>query len=309
MSLPTHPRTFLLTLALGLVAVPALGDLLVSGQNTNTIFRFDENSGLFIEKLIGPSAGLSSPVGMRVGPDGKLYIGNQGNGVINRYDFVTGDLTVFATTSFAPTDIQFTAAGDLLASDFLGTDVFRFDLNTGDNLGAFTSGGSLLQPTNMLLAGDYLYVSSLGTNEVQRFDAVTGVYDQTFVSAGAGLTFPAGLAFGPDDNFYVSSLLTHQILRFDGVTGAALNPVPWLATPDLSFPSDLLFQGDALLIATTGSQGVLRYDGTDLVTFASHPDLQIAGQILIAEVPEASTIVLCGVAGLAAAGAWMRRRR
>jgi hypothetical protein len=257
--------------------------MLVSGQSTNTIFLFDENSGAFLGKLLDPSDGLNSPVGLRVGPDGMLYIGNQGNGVINRYDFATDTLSVFATTSFAPTDIQFTAAGDLLTSDFSGNQVFRFDLDTGDNLGAFTTGGSLVQPTNMLIDGDDLYVSSLGTGEVQRFNAVTGAYLETFVSAGSGgLTFPAGLQFGPDDNLYVSSLLTHQILRYDGVTGDPVNPIPWLFAPLDSFPSDLLFlpNGD-LLIATTGSFGVLKFDGTDLTTFASHPDLQIAGQILI----------------------------
>lgn len=303
----------------GLVSILCLaplqsqGEMLVSSQNTNTIFVFDESSGAFIDKLLDSSDGLNSPVGMRVGPDGMLYIGNQGNGVINRYDFATDTLSVFASTAFAPTDIQFTASGDLLTSDFFGTQVFHFDLGTGNNLGGFTTGGSLIQPTNMLIDGNDLYVSSLGTGEIQRFNATTGAYVETFVSAGSGgLTFPAGLQFGPDDNLYVSSLLTHQILRYDGSTGAPLNPTPWLATPLDTFPSDLLFlaNGD-LLIATTGSFGVLKYDGTDLTTFASHPDLQIAGQVLITAIPEATSVAL-GLGGLLAlTGRWLctRHRR
>jgi outer membrane protein assembly factor BamB len=299
--MPFRCKVFML-LVLMLAAGSARADLLVSGQNTNSIFRFDETTGEFLGKLLGPDAGLSSPVGMRIGPDGDLYIANQASGVINRYNFATSTLSVFASTGFAPTDIQFNGAGQLITSDFFGTGVYKFDLATGTNLGQFVTGGSLLQPTNMLISSDLLYVSSLGTGEVQRFDATTGAYVDTFISSGsAGLTFPAGLAINADDDLLVSSLLTHQILRFDGSTGAQLNPVPWLVTPTDSFPSDLLVDGNGdLLIATTGSFGVLKYDGTSLTTFASHPDLQIAGQLLIVPVPEASSIVLCAVASLLA---------
>jgi streptogramin lyase len=301
-------------LVIVLFSAQASADLLVSGQDTNTIFRFNQDTGAFIDKLVGPSAGLNSPVGMRVGPDGFLYIANQGNGVINRFDFITKSISIFATTNLAPTDIQFAANGDLLVSDFNGSNVYRIDGTTGSNLGAFTTGGSLSQPTNMLQKGNNLYVSSLGTGEVQRFNATTGAYIDTFVAAGTGgLSFPAGLQFGPDKNLYVSSLLTHQIIRFDAAASSpvpAINPVPWLSVPDGSFPSDLLFLGNDLLIATTGSFGVLKYNGTNLTTFASHPDLRIAGQLLVTSVvPEASTLVMTGFGCILLTAVTLTKRR
>jgi hypothetical protein len=60
-----------------------------------------------------------------------------------------------------------------------------------------------------------------------------------------------------------------------------------------------LFHNGDLLISTTGSQGVLKWDGTNLTTFASAPGLQIGGQLVIAQVPEASSLLL-GAGGLTA---------
>ncbi len=305
----------ILSLALLVFAAsPAWADLFVSGQNTNTIFRFDENTGAFIEKLIGPSAGLNSPVGLRIGPDGKLYIANQGNGVINKYDFGTGTLSVFANTSIAPTDIQFLANGNMIVSDFNGTTVQQYDITNGISLGTFATDSGLIQPTNMLIDGNNLYVSSLGAGSVLRFNATTGAFIDTYVSPGSGgLAFPAGLQFGPDDNFYVSSLLVHQIIRFDASSAAPippLAPIPFISAPVDSFPSDLLFVGDDLLIATAGGLGILKYSGGSLAQFASHPDLQIAGQMLRHTViPEAGSLVLAGLGTTMVVGIGFFRRR
>jgi WD40 repeat protein len=305
----------ILTFALSLLAVgPAWADLFVSSQNTNTVFRFDETTGAFIEKLIGPSAGLNSPVGMRIGPDGKLYIANQGNGVINKYDFGTGTISVFANTAIAPTDIQFLSNGNMIVSDFFGTTVQQYDITNGNSLGTFATSAALSQPTNMLIDGNNLYVSSLGTGSVVRFNATTGAFIDTYVGAGSGgLTFPAGIQFGPDSNFYVSSLLTHQVIRYDSSDTAPIDPlapIPFVSAPNDSFPSDLLFVGNDLLIATTGSFGILKYSGGSLSTFASHPDLQIAGQMLLySPIPEAGTLVLAGLGTIMGLGGYVLRRR
>jgi sugar lactone lactonase YvrE len=305
----------LLTLALlTFAACPSWADLFVSSQNTNTIFRFDEATGAFIEKLIGPSAGLNSPVGMRIGPDGKLYIANQGNGVINKYDFGSGTLSVFASTTIAPTDIQFLANGNMIVSDFFGTTIQQYDITNGNSLGTFATDAGLVQPTNMLIAGNNLYVSSLGAGSVLRFNATTGAFIDTYVAAGSGgLAFPAGIQFGPDNNFYVSSLLTHQVIRYDASDAAPIDPLaptPFVAAPTDSFPSDLLFVGNDLLIATTGGFGVLKYSGGSLSPFASHPDLLIAGQMLLySPIPEASSLVLAGLGTTMAVGLSFLRRR
>ena len=89
-----------------------------------------------------------------------------------------------------------------------------------------------------------LFTSSLGSDEVLRFDAGTGAFIGAFVSAGSGgLDGPEGMAFGPDGNLYVPAEYSHAIHRFDGTTGAPLAP---LAT-GLSDPNKVVFGSDGTL--------------------------------------------------------------
>lgn len=307
------PRFVIAGLATVLLAAGSRAELLVSSQDTNTIFRFDENTGAYLGVLMDASDGLNGPVGMRLGPDGKLYVGNQTGGNVLQYDFSTDSASVFATApvAFGPADVQFLPDGDLLVSNFYGNSIIRFDGATGDYDGDFTSGGVLIQPTNMLFSGDDLIISSLGTNEVLKYNAATGEYIDTLISAGsAGLAFPAGLALEGDDTLYVSSLLGQQILQFDLATGAPIGTGLLVDAPPFSFPSDLLQLPDSggLLIATTGSQGVLKFNGVSLTTFAYAPGLQIAGQMLLVAIPETSSVLL-SAAGFIGFIAFEARRR
>jgi hypothetical protein len=72
-----------------------------------------------------------------------------------------------------------------------------------------------------------LYVSSLGTDSVLRYDGTTGEFLGEFVASGAGgLAEPEGLTFGPDGNLYVASLAfetsdgPRAVLRFQGPSGS-----------------------------------------------------------------------------------------
>jgi hypothetical protein len=71
-----------------------------------------------------------------------------------------------------------------------------------------------------------LLVSSAATNQVLRYDGITGAFIDAFVSAGSGgLESPSGLTLGPDGNLYVSGstmFTSSQVLRYDGTTGAFL---------------------------------------------------------------------------------------
>src|ERR1700683_3211290 len=51
------------------------------------------------------------------------------------------------------------------------------------------------------------FVTSYLNNEVLKYDGTTGAFVSVFVSAGSGgLSYPVGLAFGPDGNLYVCSV-------------------------------------------------------------------------------------------------------
>ncbi len=71
-----------------------------------------------------------------------------------------------------------------------------------------------------------LYVVSSGSDEVLRFDGVSGAFVDVFVAAGAGgLDDPLDLTFGPDGALYVTSRGTNgnpdnnSVIRFNGTTG------------------------------------------------------------------------------------------
>ena len=103
------------------------------------------------------------------------------------------------------------------------------------------------RPRAYSFADDALYVSSAGSNQILRFHGTSGAFLGVFVDA---VSFPDGLAFGPDGHLYVSSyvssvnnssVIDQAILRFDGTTGAALEPFVRFGSSSLFEPIGLVF--------------------------------------------------------------------
>jgi streptogramin lyase len=108
-----------------------------------------------------------------------------------------------------------------------------------------------------------LLVASENTNQVLRYDSITGAFQAVFVSAGSGgLTNPHFIAIDPDRNVYVTSA-TGQILRYNGFTGAFLGVFVAAGSGGLVSPQGLAFGLDGqLYVADAGTNAVLRYSGT-----------------------------------------------
>jgi DNA-binding beta-propeller fold protein YncE len=89
-----------------------------------------------------------------------------------------------------------------------------------DRLGAFVrgfaSGGGLVFPQGLAFGLDgHLYVASGMTDQILRYDGVTGAFIDVFVAAGSGgLDLPRGIVFGPDGHLYVVSEATNRVLRY-----------------------------------------------------------------------------------------------
>jgi sugar lactone lactonase YvrE len=123
--------------------------------------------------------------------------------------------------------------------------------------------GGVSAPRNAIFGPDgLLYVTSLQTDSILRYDGRTGAFIGTFVTSGTGgLDGPWALAFGPDGNLYVSGSLSNNVLRFapDGalLDGASGGFVPTGAF-GLSHPKGLAFDADGNLYvsSTTGGGGV-----------------------------------------------------
>lgn len=67
----------------------AVGDLLVASYNTDSILRFDDQTGAFIDTFAAGSE-LNLVEFMTVGPDGNLYVSSPLTDSILRYDGQTG---------------------------------------------------------------------------------------------------------------------------------------------------------------------------------------------------------------------------
>jgi hypothetical protein len=111
------------------------------------------------------------------------------------------------------------------------------------------------------LTSPYFLVSDYDWGRIQRFDAATGAFIDTFAT---GIT-PAGeLARGPDGNIYVSSFTDNKIFKINGVNGAPMGA--FISGGALVAPRGIAFGSDGNLYVAktynqTGASAVQRYDG------------------------------------------------
>jgi Calx-beta domain len=179
------------------------GDLFVAGYLSHSVARFDWASQTYQPFVAPGSGGLNNSGEIAVGPDGNVYVGDNSQSIVFRYDGATG----------AP----------LPAPGQTGA-VF---VNAGAN-GAGGMQSVAFGPDGNVYLGD-------GTsNRILEYQGPAGPSPGAFIGVFAtvnndnpvvGLGNPA---FGPDGNLYVGAITSDaisQIYRFDGSTGAPL-PAP-----------------------------------------------------------------------------------
>ena len=108
--------------------------------------------------------------------------------------------------------------------------------------------------------GDVVFVSSLGGDEVLRYDATTGVFIDTFipVANNGGLSQPHGILERCND-LLVCSFGTDSILIYDRQSGAPIG-VFADATSGLSQPTYIIYGPDGMVyVSSQGSDEILRY--------------------------------------------------
>jgi WD40 repeat protein len=140
--------------------------------------------------------------------------------------------------------------------------VLRYNQVTGDLIGEFiTFSDGEIHPTNLTYGPDgNLYVASFFSQNIVRYNGITGAFIDVFVPPGSGgLAAPNGMTFGPDGNLYVPSYFytnTPGILRYNGKTGAFID----VFVPGGKFLFKPEFGPDGNLYIPSPT-GILRYDG------------------------------------------------
>ncbi len=318
-------------------------ELFVSDNFGNQILRYNETTGAFLGVVVPtPSAmndsKLSAPTGMQIGPDDLLWVANgeprfpNANGVpnsIQRYTLGGAYVDTFAMGGnlSSPSDIKFGPDGQLYVANlggesiwFQGDSVLKYsptDGSTSTKLGVGNiSGASYLRfDGNTMLVSNYNFnpVSTTFAGSVQRYNVMTGAFIDTFAT-GSGLQAPTGLAV-KDGNLYVADTFGAAIKRYDAVTGLFVDnfaTIPIFPTTDGPFPSDILFQGDDLLVAELGYSTIAKFNSaavsSDFVPAFTSPLVTPGYFLVVNAVPEPSTwaALLLATAGL---GWCIRRKR
>ncbi|MEL7497637.1 MAG: LamG-like jellyroll fold domain-containing protein [Planctomycetota bacterium] len=155
-------------------------------------------------------------------------------------------------------------------NDLIATSAFL----TGEGIYAFDAGGSfdqsfsgteLTNPYSSIVGPDgLLYVAGHSSDNIVRYNPVTGALVDTFVTSGSGgLNAATGMAFGTDGHLYVSNQIGDSILKFDGTTGAFISTFVAANSGGLNAPVSIAFQPDGhLYVASYNTNSILRYDAS-----------------------------------------------
>ncbi len=154
-------------------------------------------------------------------------------------------------------------AAQALAQDFLVGSwstraVHRYDSVTGQSRGVFVPAGSggLQTPDGLAYGPDgNLYVSSAESNQILRYNGVTGAFIDVF--AATGINRAGYCAFGPDGNLYVCSSNSNQVLRFNGTTGASMGV--FASGGGMAYPAGIAWLGTEMYVSGFGDNRVHRF--------------------------------------------------
>ena len=318
-------------LGVGLACLPAAvraDTVYAVSFTTGELIRYDSADPAGTRTVLSGSGSFISPAALAIGPDGNLYVGEDGDGStiaprISRFEPATLALSTVVTFG------DFSLFPGSLA--FKGTDLLvgrnPFYSNTGDimkvinatsgpvSVNSYTTGGSLASSPGLALAADgtlyvsdqtYNFVSGIASGPVKRFDAAGTYVGEVIASGSSGLSGPTGLVVS-GSTLYTASLMTGTVLK----TSLATDATQAFASAGGPFETGALARladGNLLAGSPSGSGSIYTFatDGTLVSTFAS--GLGQIGGIAVAPVPEPSTAALVAVAAACCAG-WLARRR
>ena len=298
--------------AIILAAGAHASELLVSSFFSNSIVRYDLSSGTTIGSYTGGT--VSGALGMKVGPDGLLYVCSEGNNTIQRFNMTTHayvDTLISGSNLNGPTGLTFDASNNILVGNFAGSTVTKYS-SAGTFLSTLVSAGSggLNGPDVGITVGPdgKLYVPSFDSNAVLRYSASTGAFLDTFIPAGGAgaMSQPRTILF-KDSKVWVTSDNGNKVLRY-GLDGTFIDTFVTSGLGGLNGASGMVFGDDGnLYVSSWRNNRVLKYSMTDGSFVGTAISTGLNGPTYITLVPEPSTIMGIGM-GIAAMTKIRRKR-
>jgi hypothetical protein len=326
-------------------AISKSGNTLVRFDSANAINVQDEQQTTPVTTLV---SGLEQPSGLALGPDGRLYIAEWGDGGaiaprISRYDIATNQwapvVSLNASTQAQPGAIAFRPTGlggqmlvgrvGTLGGSGEGGIVQISDWNTGSptvSPSAYNTGITLNGSSGLAVAADgTTYVSNsqyvqFGQNPVFIGNVVslnaTGAYQQVIAADGSfseGLTGPAGLILD-GTSLFIGSVTNGRVYRTTNLAAAQPTTTEFGSLgPSGAFeagPITRLANGSTLVASVSGSGviSILGSNGSLSPLGYYSPEFGQIGGVVVAPVPEPGSVALA-MAGLGGLGWAIHRRR
>lgn len=247
------------------------------------------------------ATGLSGPLGLAFGPDGFLYVANDGGGTLSKVAS-NGTVSSFGSSVVQPKGLAFDASGDL----FVASAGLNKVVTVASN-GATTdfATGLNTNPAAMALLDGTLYAATI-SNPGKIYKVTSAGVVSLWSLSGSSLNNPYGLAFDTAGTLYVANYSGNSISK---VTAAGVVSTWSTSGSALSNPMGLTFAANGnLLVANSGANNVLEITPAGVASvFASGFNAPAGVAFAPAAIPEPSTFA--ALAGLTALGAIVWRRR
>jgi hypothetical protein len=320
---------FAAVLACAALVATARGDTVFAVSNSDgRIIRYDSADPAGTVVTLSGSGAIVQAAGLAFGPDGNLYVGESGNGStvapsIKRLDLTNNSLsTVHAFSAFDvfPGSLAFKGVALLVGRNPFFSDtgsIVQVANATGGTVAIsdYTSGGGLASSPGIALAQDgslyvsdqtYSFGSSTASGPIKRFDAF-GNYIGEVVAGGSstGLYGPTGIGIR-GTSLFTASIMNGTILQ----TNLLNNSTSLFGSTGVPFgasPLALLSDGGLIVGSAGGAGAIYQFDAAGTLTGTYNSGLGTIGGLVVAPVPEPSTIVTAAI-GIAAAAAVFRRR-
>jgi hypothetical protein len=177
---------------------------------------------------------------------GDLYITSDASDLVRAYDGSTGSFLGVHSTGVlgnGQLGIHFGDTNGRFLVGSWGGGVDEYDTASGAYIKTYNPGGPWQWAGLYAPNGDVL-IASTQTNQVDRYDAVTGA----FIGAFFPIYFPSDMRIGPNGNLYVCSFGGGFVEEHDITTGALLNTI---SLPAGAQANDVAFlpNGDILVTA------------------------------------------------------------
>lgn len=284
-------------------------DLLVVGNLSNDVRRFDATTGTFLGTFV---SGLpAGPVDIALDPGGETVFMSLNNDTLRSYDLSSG--AFLGSMNNSGLSLGFGSDGKLYGADFVADKIVRINPSAGTTEDFVTPGsGGLDGPSGLIFDDGTMYVSSRINGQILRYDAMDGQFEGVLASPGGN--GPQRLTVGPDGKLYVPHDDYQTVQRLDTTTGefdtfAQTAGISDGATP--RFGADGNLYVSSMLGRADFIGSIERFDGK---TGASLGDIEVGyltsptGFIFLPPIPEPETYAML-LAGLGLVGFMARRKK